>query len=209
MCIPVQKYKFQYKNKSFGTEKYFLKTLEKIGRYFIYDYYYVPKYMLIIVYLNKTYIFHYYKLSRLYSTKHHLTTLCHTIHPYTSPYVHVQHHAPLYFTIHLYTSPYTPIHHNTPMSAPMYNAMHLYTSPYTFFHHHAYTSIQHLHTPMYKTMSLYTSPYTSIQHHTPMYKTMNPYTSPYTSIQHLTPLFITIHLYTMVMCRGLWLCIGV
>ena len=42
ICIPVQKYKFQYKNKSFGTEKYFLKNLEKIGRYFIYDYYYVP-----------------------------------------------------------------------------------------------------------------------------------------------------------------------
>ena len=108
MCIPVQKYKFQYKNKSFGTEKYFLKTLEKIGRYFIYDYYYVPKYMLIIVYLNKPYIFHYYKLSRLYSTKHHLTTLCHTIHPYTSPYVHVQHHASLFLT-------YTSTHHHTPL----------------------------------------------------------------------------------------------
>ena len=85
MCISVQKYKFQYKNKSFGTEKYFLKHLEKIGWYFIYDYYYVPKYMLIIVYLNKPYVFHYYKLSQLYSTKHHLTTLYHTIHPYTSP----------------------------------------------------------------------------------------------------------------------------
>ena len=125
--------------------------MEKISRYFIYDYHYVPKYMLIIVYLNKTYIFHYYKLSRLYSTKHHLTTLCHTIHPYTSPYVHVQHHAPLYFTIyldlyittHTCITPYTPIHHNTPMSAPMYNAMHLYTSPYTFFHHH---------TPLYSTI---------------------------------------------------------
>ena len=45
ICIPVKKYKFQYKNKSFGTEKYFLKTLEKIGRYFIYDHYYVPKYI--------------------------------------------------------------------------------------------------------------------------------------------------------------------
>ena len=171
MCIPVQKYKFQYKNKSFGTKKYLKKKLEKIGRYFIYDYYYVPKYMLIIVYLNKPYIFHYYKLSRLYSTKHHLTTLCHTIHPYTSPYVHVQHHAPLYLT-------YTSIHHHT----SMYNTITIY---------------------------LFSSSYTSIQHHTPMYKTMNPYTSPYTSIQHLTPLFITIHLYTMVMCRGLWLCIGV
>ena len=42
MCIPVQKYKSQYKKVSFGTEKYFLKNLEKICRYFIYDYY-LPK----------------------------------------------------------------------------------------------------------------------------------------------------------------------
>ena len=97
MCILVQKYKFQYKNKSFGTEKYFLKTLEKIGRYFIYDYYYVPKYMLIIVYLNKPYIFHYYKVSQLYSSKHHLTPLYHTIH----------HHTSMYNTVHPHTSPYT------------------------------------------------------------------------------------------------------
>ena len=68
MCIPVQKYKFQYKKKSFGTEKYFLKNLEKIGRYFIYDYYNVPKYMLIIVYLNKTYLLHYCKLSRIFES---------------------------------------------------------------------------------------------------------------------------------------------
>ena len=127
MCFPIQKYKFQYKNKSFGTEKYFLKNLEKIGRYFIYDYYYVPKYMLIIVYLNKPYIFHYYKLSRLYSTKHHLTPLYHTIHPYKSPIRPVQHHAPLYLTIYLYTSPHTPIHHYT----SMYDTIHPYTSPYT------------------------------------------------------------------------------
>ena len=124
MCIPVKKYKFQYKNKSFGTEKYFLKNLEKTGRYFIYDYYYVPKYMLTIVYLNKPYIFHYYKLSRLYSSKHNhtplyittrpCTTLCTsiphdiplyiTIYPYRSPYIHVSHHTPLYITIQ---SPYT------------------------------------------------------------------------------------------------------
>ena len=43
--------------------------MEKIGRYFIYDYFYVPRYILTIVYLNKPYIFHYYKLSRLYSSK--------------------------------------------------------------------------------------------------------------------------------------------
>ena len=116
MCISVQKYKFQYKNKSFGTEKYFFKNLEKIGRYFIHDYYYVPKYMLIIVYLNKPYVFHYYKLSRLYSTKHHLTPLYHTIHPFTSyilpciiPCTSIHHHIPLFITIHLYKSPYTSV----------------------------------------------------------------------------------------------------
>ena len=116
----VQQYVSQYRNVNFSTKikvsvqkNIFLKNLEKISMYFIYDYYYVPKYMLIIVYLNKTYIFHYYKLSRLYSTKHHLTPLYHTIPPYTSPYVHVQHHAPLYLTRYLYTSPYTPIYHHT------------------------------------------------------------------------------------------------
>ena len=67
----------------------FLKNLEKIGRYFIYDYYCVPKYMLIIEYLSKPYIFHYYKVSQLYSTKHHLSPLYHTIHPHTSPHIHV------------------------------------------------------------------------------------------------------------------------
>ena len=102
MCIPVKKYKFQYKNKSFGTENIFIQKWEKIGRYFIYDYYYVPKYMLILVYLNKPYISHYYKLSRLYNTKHHLTPLYHTIHPYTSLYFSVQHYAPLYLTIYLF-----------------------------------------------------------------------------------------------------------
>ena len=37
--------------------------MEENGRYFRYDYHYVTKYMLIIVNLNKHYIFHYYKLS--------------------------------------------------------------------------------------------------------------------------------------------------
>ena len=162
MCIPVKKYKFQYKNKSFGTEKYFLKNLEKIGRYFIYDYYYVPKYMLTIVYLKKPYIFHYYKLSRLYSSKHNHTPLCHIVHPYTSPHVHVQHHAPLYLTIYLYTSPYTPIDHHT----SMYHTIHPYTSPYNH------------HTPMYNTMHLYTSPYTSFHHLTPLYIIIHPCIKP-------------------------------
>ena len=44
MCIQEQKYKFQYKNKSFGTKKYFLKNLEKktVG----------TLYMIITMYLN-------------------------------------------------------------------------------------------------------------------------------------------------------------
>ena len=93
--------------------------------------------MLIIAYLNKPYILHYCKLSRLYNTKHHLTPLYHTmhhhptsctprphqiplkIHPFITPCTSKLHHIPLYITIHPYTSPY------------MYNAMHLYTSPYT------------------------------------------------------------------------------
>ena len=87
-------YKFQYKNKTFGTEKYFLTNLEKIGRCFIYDYYYVAN-MLIIVYLNKPYIFHYKNNLNYTALKHHLTPLYHIIHSYTSPHVHVQYHAPL------------------------------------------------------------------------------------------------------------------
>ena len=129
----VQQYVSRYRNVNFSTkikvsvQKNIWKNLEKISRYFIYDSFLVPKYMLIIVYLNKTYIFHYYKWYRLYSTKHHLTPLYHTIHPYTSPYVHVEHHAPPYLTIYLYRSPYTSIPHHT----YMYNTIHPYTSQYT------------------------------------------------------------------------------
>ena len=68
MCIPVQKCKFQYKNKSFGTEKYFLKNWKKpVG----------TLYMIITMYLN---IYAYYSIPkqtlytsllyyRLYNTK--------------------------------------------------------------------------------------------------------------------------------------------
>ena len=43
MCIPVQKYKFQYKNKSFGTEKLKKEKLKKsVG----------TLYMIITMYLN-------------------------------------------------------------------------------------------------------------------------------------------------------------
>ena len=61
MCSPVQKYKFRYKNKSFGTEKYFLKKLEKTSRYSIYD---------IVNYLDYT---------TLNTTLHLYTTPCITI----------------------------------------------------------------------------------------------------------------------------------
>ena len=105
----------------------------------------------------------------------------------------------MYNTMHLCTSRYTSIHHHTPLYITTHPCQHPRIIPCTSIHHHI---------PLFITIYLFSSPYTSIYHHTPMYKTMNPYTSPYTSIQHLTPLFITIHLYTMVMCRGLWLCIG-
>ena len=43
MCIPVEKYKFQYKNKSFATEKLKKKKLEKsVG----------TSYMIVTMYLN-------------------------------------------------------------------------------------------------------------------------------------------------------------
>ena len=115
MYTTVQQYSSQYKNINLSAKikVSVQKNLEKIGRYFIYDNYCVPKYMLIIVYLNKPYVFHYYKLSQLYSTKHHLTTLYHTIHPYTSPIrpcttpcASIPHDIPLYITIHPYTSPH-------------------------------------------------------------------------------------------------------
>ena len=31
-----------------SVQKYFLKNLEKTGRYFIYDYYYIPKYICLL-----------------------------------------------------------------------------------------------------------------------------------------------------------------
>ena len=99
----VQQYVSQYRNVNFSTKikvsvqkNIFSKNLEKISRYFIYDYYYV----------NKTYIFHYYKISRLYSTKHHLTPLYITIRPYTIPCTSIPHDIALYITIHPYTSPH-------------------------------------------------------------------------------------------------------
>ena len=113
ICISIQKYKFQYKNK-----------IGEIGRYFTYDYYHVPKYMLIIVYLNKPCIFHYYKLSRLYSTKHNHTPLYNPIHHHPTPCTPTPHQIPL--NIHPFITPYTSILHHM----PLYITIHPYTSPY-------------------------------------------------------------------------------
>ena len=171
-CIPVQKYKFQYKNQSFGTEKFVPRNWKKtVGT--SYDYYYVTKYMLIIVYLNKPFIFHYYKFSRLYSTKNHHTHLYNTIQPHTSASN----------TMHIYTSPYTSLHNHT----PVYKTLHLYTSPCTSIHHH---------TSMYNTIHSYTKPYTPIHHHTPIYITLHPCITPYTPLHHHTFMYKTMHPYT-------------
>ena len=71
-----------------SVQKNYKRKIGEIGRYFIYDYYHVPKHMLIIVYLNKPYIFHCYRLSRLNTT----------IHLYTTPCITIQHRAPLHLT---------------------------------------------------------------------------------------------------------------
>ena len=70
MCIPVQKCKFQYKNESFGTEKYFLKNWKKsVGTLYIiitmylniYAYYSIPKLRWPTTAIHK-YILYYYIL---------------------------------------------------------------------------------------------------------------------------------------------------
>ena len=71
-----------------SVQKNYKRKIGEIGRYFIYDYYHVPKHMLIIVYLNKPYIFHCYRLSRLNTT----------IHLYTTPCITIQHRALLHLT---------------------------------------------------------------------------------------------------------------
>ena len=120
----------QYRNINFSTKirisvlKNKKRKIGEIGRYFIYDYYHVPKYMLIIVYLNIPYIFHYYKLSGLYSLKHNHTPLYNPMHhhptpctptphqiplniqPFITTCTSILHHIRIYITIHPYTSPY-------------------------------------------------------------------------------------------------------
>ena len=78
---------------------------------------------MIITYLNKPYILHYCKLSRLYGTKHNHTPLYNpmyhhqrpctptphqiplNIHPFITPCTSILQHIPLYITIHPCTSP--------------------------------------------------------------------------------------------------------
>ena len=126
----VQQCVSQYRNINFSTkirvsvQKNKKKKIGETGRYFIYAYYHVPKYMLVIVYLNIPYILHYYKLSRLYSTKHNHTPLYNpmhyhptpctptphqiplNIHPFITTWTSILHHIRIYITIHPYTSPY-------------------------------------------------------------------------------------------------------
>ena len=112
--------------------------------------------MLIIAYLNKPYILHYCKLSRLYNTKHnhrplynpmhHYPTPCTprphqirlNIHPFITPCTSILHHIPLFITIHLYKSPnhhtpmyktMNPLHYHIPLNITIY----LYTSSYTLY----------------------------------------------------------------------------
>ena len=113
MCIPVQKYKSQYKKKVSEQKKIFYKIWKKsVGTLYM-----------IITYLNKPYILHYCKLSRLYGTKHNHTPLYNpmyhhqrpctptphqiplNIHPFITPCTSILHHIPLYITIHPCTSP--------------------------------------------------------------------------------------------------------
>ena len=74
----------------------------KSGRYFIYDYYYVPK--------------HTYYYCTIYNTIHtpnqHHTLLYINTHPYA-------HHMPLLHTIYPYTTPYTPIYPYTIPYTPL------------------------------------------------------------------------------------------
>ena len=168
MYTTVQQYVSQYRNINFSTkikvsvQKNWKRKIGQIGRYFIYDYYRVPKYMHIILYLNKPYIFHYYKLSRLYSTKHNHTPLYNPIHHHPPPCTPTPHQIPL--NIHPFITPCTSIphsiHHHTPTIHPCITPC---------------TSIPH-HTPMYNTMN-------PLHRHIPLYITIDLYTWPwYTSV---------------------------
>ena len=80
------------------------------GRYFIYDYYYVPKHTYYYCTIYNT----------VYTPNQHHILLYITIHPYT-------HHIPLLHTIYPYTTTYTPIYPYTTPYTPIYP----YTTPYT------------------------------------------------------------------------------
>ena len=82
--------------------------------------------MLIIVYLNKPYILHYYTLSRLYSTKHNHTPLYNPMHHHPTPCTPTPHQIPL--NIHPFITPCTSILHHI----PLFITIHLYKSPYTY-----------------------------------------------------------------------------
>ena len=101
------------------------------GRYFIYDYYYVPKHTYhILLYIISNIPIHHH--TPPYTAIHHHTPPYITINLYTFPYTPIHHHTPLYITMHPYTSPYTSIQHYIPLYIPI----HPYTFPYTPIQHH-------------------------------------------------------------------------
>ena len=89
---------------TFSTDVFSFTKCTAPGRYFIYDYYYVPKHT-------------YYYYSTIYNNIptpiHHQTHPYNTIYSYTSPYTPTEHYIHLYITINPDTSSYTPIHHHT------------------------------------------------------------------------------------------------
>ena len=82
--------------------------------------------MLIIVYLNKPYIFHYYKSSRLYSTKHNHTPLYNPIHHHPTPCTPTPHQIPL--NIHPFMTHPLRVAENCPTD-PLHKAQNLMTPP--------------------------------------------------------------------------------
>ena len=77
----------------------------------MHDYYYVPNYMLIIVYLTNLIYFIITKYLDSNCLIQPNKSPSKTMHTCNTPYISLQehptmHHAPLYLTIYLYTSPY-------------------------------------------------------------------------------------------------------
>ena len=126
--------------------------------------------MLVIVYLNKPYLLHYYKYLDY-------TALNTTLDLYNTPYTPIHHHTSMYNTMHLYTSRYTSTHHHTPLYITIHPCQHPCIIPCTSIHHH---------TPLYITIHRCIKPWASTNHHIPLYSTIH------LCINH-EPLYITIY----------------